>query len=158
MVKPDNLSGLFFFKLKEEESICSPYYLGGGMYMFGAYLDMIQKQMEVSTLKRNVNADNITNYNTPNFKAGVVKFDQLLDKEASLSLKETNNKHIPLGGEKSNEPIITKDVTTEARQDGNNVDLTQEMVETIRNNYLFNLTVQASNHEFTLNRIAIGKV
>lgn len=128
--------------------------------MFDSYVNFLEKTMDVSALKRKTTADNISNYNTPDFKASTVDFNNAL--ESMLQKKETstnepdNAKHIPISSI-DNEDLVQKDYTTEERADGNNVDLNKEMTEMVKNNYLFSVTVQAVNKEFGLHKLAIGK-
>ena len=128
--------------------------------MTSQYLDFIEKVMDVSAVKRKTIADNISNYNTPNFKASIVDFEKMFQNELNgngeLSLKSTDTKHIKSFDDQDG-ISIEKDYTTKEREDGNNVDLNAEMVDMIKNNFLSDLTVQAINKEFSLQKIAIGK-
>lgn len=124
--------------------------------MFDQYVDFIEKTMDVSALRRKVNGDNIANYNTPGFKASKVKFEEMFEKQKENSMITTNEKHMVIGS-LQNDVQMVKDTTTKERYDGNNVDLNAEMVEMIKNNYRFNMSVQAINKEFSLNKTAIGR-
>ena len=124
--------------------------------MFGGYMDFIEKNMDVATLKRNVISDNIANYNTPDFKATKMSFDHLFETSSGISLKQSKSSH--LGGSGAlKEPVLYQDVNTKERVDGNNVDLNVEMIDMIKNNSYYNKTVQAINKEFFLMKTAIGK-
>lgn len=125
--------------------------------MTSDYVNFLEKTMDVSVLKRNVNADNISNVNTPNFKATTVNFDQLFDEKGYLQTKTTNDKHIKMTFANNSDVKMEKDTTTKAGADGNNVDLNQEMVSMVKNNYVFGMGVQAINKEFTLEKTALGK-
>lgn len=123
--------------------------------MFGNYVNFLEKSMDVNSLKRNVNADNIANINTPGFKAGTVDFDFLM-KGSMLETKKTDEKHIDINSGNS-EPKINYNQGTKERYDENNVDLNKEMVDMIKNNYMYGISVQAINKEFALNKTALGK-
>jgi len=125
--------------------------------MTGDYVQFLQKTMDVSALKRKTNADNIANVNTPNFKATTVNFDQLFEEKGYLKTKTTDSKHIPMTFANKSDVSLEKDVTTKAGTDGNNVDLNQEMISMVKNNYLFGMSVQAINKEFALEKAALGK-
>jgi len=125
--------------------------------MTSDYVNFLEKTMDVSVLKRNVNADNISNVNTPNFKATTVNFDRLFDEKGYLQTKTTNDKHIEMTFANNSDVKLEKDTTTKAGADGNNVDLNQEMVSMVKNNYVFGMGVQAINKEFTLEKTALGK-
>lgn len=127
--------------------------------MFGSFVPFVNNVMDASALQRNLIADNIANSNTPDYKAKKLQFEETLHSEMKLSLKSENLKHI---GEKVSslempEYSVDSDNTTKARADGNNVDTTTEMIDMIRNNYIFNNSVQAVNKEFSLHKLAIGR-
>lgn len=125
--------------------------------MQSSYIDFAGNMMDVAMVKRKVNADNIANMNTPDFKASKVMFEELLqDTENQLALKGDNKKHIAIGSTISQDPMIQTDTSKSERPDGNNVDLTQEMLETIKINGMQNKAIKAVNHEFDLIRTAIG--
>jgi flagellar basal-body rod protein FlgB len=124
--------------------------------MFGSYIDFIEKNMDISALKRNVTSDNIANFNTPNFKANKVSFDHVFETRQSSSIKTTDDKHI-FGVTNQGKPIVYQDVGTKERVDGNNVDLNLEMIEMIKNNSTYSKAVQAMNKELLLNKMAIGQ-
>lgn len=124
--------------------------------MFGGYLDFIEKNMDVASLKRNVISDNIANYNTPDFKATKVSFDHLFESSGDLSLKQSKSNHLS-GTSERKEPVLYQDTQTKERVDGNNVDLNVEMIDMIKNNGYYNKAVQAINKEFYLLKTAIGK-
>lgn len=69
---------------------------------FGKNLDILQRTMDVSTIRQDVIANNIANADTPNFKRTVVNFEaqlkRALDSENSRKMPAamTNERHIPL--------------------------------------------------------------
>lgn len=124
--------------------------------MFGEYVNFLEKNMDVTALKRNVISNNISNYNTPGFKASKVNFEHIFNNQNGVSLKRTNDHHIA-GSVTKNQPHIVQDLMTKERFDGNNVDLNVEMMDMIKNNSHHTKAVQAINKEFMLNRLALGK-
>lgn len=126
--------------------------------MFGSFIPMINGVMDGSALQRNTIADNIANANTPDYKAQKVRFDNQWADVMSLSLSTEQAHHLPKGGKSASQPYeVVTDSSTKARADGNNVDTTTEMIDMIRNNYIFNTSVQALNKEFSLHKVAIGR-
>lgn len=129
--------------------------MGEWLRMFGNYMDFIEKNMDISALKRNVTADNIANFNTPNFKSSEVSFDHMFEKGGSIGLKQTGSNHLMENNDKSS-PSVFANIGAKERSDGNNVDLNVEMVEMIKNNSYYSKSVQAMNKELLLNKLAIG--
>lgn len=124
--------------------------------MLSNYTNFIEKSMDASAQKRKIISDNIANYNTPNFKASKVEFENMLNEGSNFDLTKTKNKHLSMNDTEGEIKVI-KDLKSKERTDGNNVDLNIEMMEMIKNNYAFNLNVQAINKEFGLIKMAIGK-
>lgn len=123
--------------------------------MFGDYVNFLEKNMDVAALKRNVIADNISNYNTPEFKATKVSFEHMFEASKGLSLKQSATKHLS-DSTNGDTPTLYQDTKTQEREDGNNVDLNVEMIDMIKNNGYQKKAVQAINKEFYLMKTAIG--
>lgn len=123
--------------------------------MIGNYLNKMENIMDMVVMKEKTNANNIANYNTPNYKTMKVNFNSLLNENKNF-MKTTDEKHFThlIGGMEG--VHVEQDLSTKERFDGNNVDLSVEMVNTIKNNATHTETVKAINTEFTLQKTAIG--
>jgi flagellar basal-body rod protein FlgB len=114
--------------------------------------------MDVSMLRRDVIANNIANADVPNFKRSTVSFEsslkKALDSETmapALELKTTDPKHIKLWQPvdwRSVEPRRNLDYLTTSKNNGNNVDAEQEMMDSLTNQLEYTLMVQAESYEF----------
>lgn len=125
--------------------------------MFGGYMDYIESTMDLTTVKRNTISDNIANYNTPEYKAKKVDESTMFQDTLNGVLKGTNSKHITTNALMTSQPTIYEDSETSEREDGNNVDLTVEMMDLIETQSQQSKAVQAFNYEIGLIRTAIGK-
>lgn len=123
---------------------------------------VLEKSMDVESLRRKVIADNVANVDVPHFKRSEVNFESEL-KRALNQNKDVNEnrlpailsdeKHIPFFIEKdvkSVSPRINVDYTTSMRNDGNNVDIEKEMVDSSKNTMRYNALVSALNHNFKM--------
>ncbi len=125
---------------------------------FGRNLELLTREMEISTLRRNVIANNIANANTPNFKRSDVNFEsqlkRALDSERVVPpFKEyvTDPRHINL-----TQPMDWRDVRprrvldylTEAKNNGNNVDIEQEGIDSLNNQLMYTTLAQVISSEF----------
>ena len=125
---------------------------------FGRNLELLTREMEVSTLRRNVIANNIANANTPNFKRSVVNFESQLRRAIdSEKVVEpfpqylTDPRHISF-----HKPMDWRDVRprrvldylTEARNNGNNVDIEQEGIDSLNNQLIYTTLAQVISSEF----------
>jgi flagellar basal-body rod protein FlgB len=86
------------------------------------------------SLRQKATAQNIANVDTPNYKAQHVSFEAQLqqalqnDNETGLPVKMTHSGHIDLHGATFKSEFITLDhQDNQLRNDGNNVDIDQEM-------------------------------
>ncbi|QST03029.1 flagellar basal body rod protein FlgB (plasmid) [Pontibacillus sp. ALD_SL1] len=122
--------------------------------MFGEYINFIETNMNFAAKNRSLISDNIGNYNTPDYKT------KRLDEksfERTFPMITSNDQHIQIDMDMQGGSGVYEETKGIARPDGNNVDLSIEMIEMIKNNTRFNQTIQAINKEFMLNKIAIGK-
>jgi flagellar basal-body rod protein FlgB len=114
--------------------------------------------MQVSTLRRNVIANNIANAGTPNFKRSDVNFEsqlkRALDSEKRSSTFPqfiTDPKHIAFDKPmdwRQVKPRRVLDYLTEAKNNGNNVDIEQEGMDSLNNQLLYTTLAQVISSEF----------
>lgn len=97
----------------------------------------IEKALDAAWLRNNVISNNISNIDTPDFKASKVEFETLLNDAISGSntdMKKTRVKHLKGGLSASDvQPMVTLDVNSDIRMDGNNVDMNTEQTELAKN-------------------------
>ena len=125
---------------------------------FGRNLELLTREMNVATLRRNVIANNIANANTPNFKRSDVNFEsqlkRALDSEKVVSpFKEflTDPRHIPFNRPidwRTVQPRRILDYLTEAKNNGNNVDIEQEGMDSLNNQLIYTTLAQVVSSEF----------
>lgn len=130
---------------------------------------LLEKSLDVESLRRKVIADNIANVDVPHFKRSEVNFESELEraiKENSMTDNRipalmTDERHIPLFLErdiKSVQPRINLDYNTTYRNDGNNVDIEKEMVDSSKNMMRYNALVAALNHNYKMLKTVIRTV
>lgn len=92
-----------------------------------AQIDVSQKAMEASMdaiwMKMRVHMNNIANYETPEFKAQKVEFNEILGSECARN-SGSGTKNVTGMSVK-----VVQDETTSSRLDGNNVDMETEQLE-----------------------------
>jgi len=125
--------------------------------LFGKTLSMLTREMDVSVLRGNVIANNVANADTPNFKRSVVNFEaqlkRALDSEKAERFPQyvTNSRHIAF-----QKPMDWRDVAprrvldylTEAKNNGNNVDIEEEGMNALNNQLLYTTVAQVISSEF----------
>jgi flagellar basal-body rod protein FlgB len=125
---------------------------------FGRTIDILHKGMDVAVLRRQVISDNIANADVPNFKRSTINFESSLKKaleseneEPVLAMETTNSKHIASfapSDYRSVEPRRVLDYLTTSKNNGNNVDAEQEMMDSLTNQLSYTLQAQAINFEY----------
>ena len=125
---------------------------------FTMTIDILQRAMDASLIRRDVIANNMANSGVPNFKRSVVNFEselkRALDSETqrpALSLSLTNEKHIPNWRERDYrevEPRRVLDYVTTAKNNGNNVDPEEELMLSLENQLSYTLLAQAQTFQF----------
>ena len=130
------------------------------MNTFTRAVDMLQRSMDVLSLRYQVTANNLANSEVPNFKRSTVNFESELKRafeseekaKNGFQLTRTDSQHIPL-----NEPYDYRDVeprrvldyTTTAKANGNNVDAETEANNILQIQMQYRLLSQLTGFEFS---------
>lgn len=129
-------------------------------------MDLVQRSLDAAALSHKVIANNIANVDTPGFKRSDVAFgDQLkmaLDARAgvdpSLELTRTDARHFDVGTAPdldTVQPRVVTDVTSNLRNDGNNVDIDQEVSRLAENTVWYQTLSQITQKQFSELQTAI---
>ncbi|MBE6350890.1 MAG: flagellar basal body rod protein FlgB [Spirochaetaceae bacterium] len=129
------------------------------MNSFSRTVDLLQRGMDVSTLRYNVTANNLANSGVPNFKRTSINFESALkkaiesEKNASdaFVLKTTDARHIQSESVidyRTVEPRRVVDYLTTSKANGNNVDPEQEAMEVLKIQLNYQLLTQMQAFEF----------
>ncbi len=136
-----------------------------GNNTFGKSVDLLQRNMAVSMLRREVISNNIANAETPNFKRSDVNFEAELGRALASEKQDqsigvlTNDKHIPFNqvtDYRTVSPKVVLDYLTTSKNNGNNVDIEVEMMNATQNQMLYEMMTEAVNHEFRQIDIVLG--
>ena len=138
---------------------------GGSMPDF---ISSVGHYMNYLVTKRNAVSNNISNANTPGFKAQEVDFSEQLtgsnelykknelDLQTNSQMYQTNPMHLPLANE-SNTYAKIRTNTLSDKEDGNSVDKTKEMIDLVKTNQLYGISINAINTEYAINQAARGR-
>ena len=138
------------------------------MNTFTRSIDLLQREMDVTSLRYQVTANNLANSEVPNFKRTTVNFESELKRafeseekaKNGFQLTRTDSRHIPL-----NEPYDYRDVqprrvldyTTTSKANGNNVDAEVEANNILQLQMQYRMLTQLTNFEFSQMNIAMKK-
>lgn len=138
------------------------------MNSFMRSVDMLQRALDVNTLRYQVTANNLANSEVPNFKRTSVNFESELkralesekaDKDA-FHMTTTDERHIQSSTPydyRTVEPRRVVDYTTTSKANGNNVDAEQEAMQIMKIQMDYRLLTQLENFEFNQIKLAIKK-
>ena len=135
---------------------------------FGKTVAILQRSMDVASLRREVIANNIANADTPNFKRSTVNFEaqlkRVLDAEKTagtgLQAAVSDPRHIPFEQKadwQDVKPVRVLDYLTTAKSNGNNVDLQEELMSAEQNQMMYSLMAQAASNEFNQLNIVLRR-
>ncbi|MBN2158358.1 MAG: flagellar basal body rod protein FlgB [Spirochaetes bacterium] len=130
---------------------------------------LLERGLDVESLRRKVISNNISNVDVPHFKRSEVNFESELkraimdrkEKENRLPALMTDERHIPFFIPRdimAVRPRINLDYNTTSRNDGNNVDVEKEMVDAAKNLMRYNAFTNNLNHNFRMLKLAMRTV
>lgn len=120
------------------------------MDLFSGTIGNLENSIQYASAKNNVISNNISNADTPNYKAEKVSFKSALENEMSgLQARTTNERHLNFGEEENRPYRIVKDASTTYNHNGNNVDIDKEMSELAKNQIYYNSLIDRMNGKFS---------
>ncbi len=138
------------------------------MNTFTRSVDLLQRAMDVSSLRYQVSANNIANSEVPNYKRQVVNFESELkrafdseaDAEHSFHLTRTDSRHIALQEPydwRTVEPRRVTDWASTSNANGNNVDAETEAMNVLKIQMNYRLLTQLQSFEFAQVKTAMRR-
>jgi len=128
------------------------------MNTFARTVDLLHRAMDVSTVRRQVIANNLANADVPNFKRSNVNFESELkraleseNKKPKIELSMTDERHISNVRSRDYRDVQIRrvlDYTSTYNNNGNNVDPEQEFMLATQNQMAYTLYAQAVSFEF----------
>ncbi|MFD2638267.1 flagellar basal body rod protein FlgB [Piscibacillus salipiscarius] len=118
------------------------------MKLFSDTIHNLEQGLNYSSTKNKVIAQNLSNVDTPNYKAKDVSFKKQLEHaQNSFQAKRTNENHIPFGHSDQVIQIREKNGVT-YNHNGNSVDIDKEMTELAENQIYYQALVERINGKF----------
>lgn len=138
------------------------------MNSFANSIDLLQRALDVESLRYQVSANNLANSEVPNYKKQSVNFESELKRAFesrdndydSFHLVTTDSRHIQSEQPRdwrSVEPRRVTDYTTTGKANGNNVDAEEEAMNITKIQMQYRLLTQLENFEFSQVKIAMKK-
>lgn len=138
------------------------------MNSFSRSIDLLQREMDATSLRYQVSANNLANSEVPNFKRSTVNFESELkrafDSEKAAAagphLTTTDERHIQINTPmdyRDVEPRRVTDYVSTSKANGNNVDAETEANNILQIQMQYRLLTQLTNFEFGQINTAIKK-
>lgn len=138
------------------------------MNSFTRSIDLLHREMDVTSLRYQVTANNLANSEVPNFKRSTVNFESELkraidsEKEAknAFQLTTTDSRHIQVNvpyDYREVEPRRVLDYTSTAKANGNNVDAETEANNILQIQMQYRMLSQLASFEFDQVNTAMKK-
>lgn len=116
------------------------------MDLFGnTPISSLQKALDGTSMAQSVNAQNIANVDTPNYKAKRVVFNDEL--QSAFQARRTDPRHLSFSGSTGGAKIVT-DNSHAIQNNGNNVDMDSEMVDLAKNQIAYQAYSEAISRKF----------
>ena len=122
--------------------------------LFKGTFPLLEKALDLRSLKHNVSVSNIANKDTPNYKA----FDLIVEEELKktmgsgkdLGLKRSHQGHLPGGTIRGGAVRLGKNNTSplSLKRDGNTVNIDKEMAQLSENHLMYNSLAQIISKKF----------
>ncbi|MPQ25853.1 flagellar basal body rod protein FlgB [Bacillus paralicheniformis] len=125
------------------------------MDVFSGTIHRLEGALNQANIKQKVITNNLANVDTPNYKAKNVSFKNVLNEESSrINAIKTDYRHIDFKGNESNYLVVSRK-NTSYQENGNNVDVDQEMSEMAKNQIQYQALVERISGKFNSLRTAI---
>lgn len=128
------------------------------MTIFSGTISSLEQGLKYASLNQKVIAQNISNNDTPGYKAKTVRFDDVLNeaKQTIISSKQTDTRHYRFSGTSNGSTSVVKNIVN-YQNDGNSVDLDNEMADLAANQIYYNALISRISSKFTtLNSVIKG--
>lgn len=128
------------------------------MSLFSGTISTLENALNYSATKQKAISQNIANVDTPNYKAKDVSFKTALDQAVgqSNSTNRTDSRHFVFNKPSNSFSIMNKNLVS-YNENGNSVDIDQEMADLAKNQIYFNALSERINGKFsTLQNVIRG--
>lgn len=120
------------------------------MKLFSNTISTLENALDYSSAKQKVIAQNITNVDTPNYKAKDVNFKTALQSalDRSLEARRTDSRHFEFKGQPSSSFSVQTIHDRSYNNNGNNVDIDKQMADLATNQIYYNAVTDRINGKF----------
>ena len=125
-------------------------------YLESNSMRMLQRSMDYLWSKQTCILDNIANAETPGYKTKYVTFEESLQKAIQSASRDKTSMSSSVREAIETTPVEIRQAEESTRLDGNGVNVTEQMVELVREGYQMQYVMNAMRSDFSLLRTAIN--
>lgn len=119
------------------------------MELFSNTIRSLENGLNYSVARHKVIAQNIANVDVPNYKSKGIEFRQVLEgANKTLNMNRTDTRHLDVTTSNSTSKIFTKQ-NLQYHDNGNNVDIDQEMSDLAQNQIYYQALIERLNGNFS---------
>ena len=127
------------------------------MNSFTRSIDLLQREMDVTSLRYQVTANNLANSEVPNFKRSTVNFESELKRAFESEEKAKNGFKLSVSDERHIQINVPYDYVSTAKANGNNVDAETEANNILQIHMQYRMLTQLTSFEFDQLNTAMKK-
>lgn len=121
--------------------------------LFGSTVSLLANVLDLRTQRQSLIASNISNVDTPEYKAVRLDFEKELQSAVGsphqTKLTRTNERHLPSADFNNIHARVVTDPIQKSSPDGNTVDIDRELTKMSKNHLMYNVTAQILAQRFT---------
>lgn len=125
-------------------------------YLESNSMRMLQRSMDYLWSKQTCILDNIANAETPGYKTKYATFEESLQKAIQSASRDKTSMSSSVREAIETTPVEIRQAEESTRLDGNGVNVTEQMVELVREGYQMQYVMNAMSSDFSLIRTAIN--
>ncbi|HJV17970.1 MAG TPA: flagellar basal body rod protein FlgB [Bacillales bacterium] len=120
--------------------------------LFSNTFTSLDHALNYSSLKQKVISQNIANVDTPNYKAKDVRFKKIFQDEINQNFNtfRTDPRHLDFSNDSNSQSELVVRKNVEYNNNGNSVDIDQEMSDLATNQIYYNALVEQLNSKFSM--------
>jgi len=131
------------------------------MNLFSSEFNVLGGALDVLTERHGVIASNIANVDTPGYKAKEINFKDAFKgalEKSGIAMKRSREDHMTAGSVQSSpSAFIREQINNSMRNDGNNVNVDNEMTQLAQNTIMFDMAVQMIGKRFEALKYTISE-
>lgn len=146
-----NYDYTYFANISKFLSNFNKFFEVSELKLFSGTFSTLENALNYSSLKQKIISQNIANVDTPDYKAKDVSFKTFFENELHSSFENyrTDKRHFRFEGLSAGNNAVITEKNASYSQNGNSVDIDEEMVDLAENQIYYNALIERLNGKFS---------